>query len=75
MAKTLYIVSREHPQLYGYLTRRCERDTDAEVIYDRRVGPRRLADRGHTRERRSGDRRQQSIERSLADFGWALVAR
>lgn len=74
MVRALYIVSRQNPQLYEYLKKRCERDEDAEVIVDRRVGERRRADRGHRAERRSGDRRQSPIERSLADFGWALVA-
>jgi hypothetical protein len=75
MARMLYIVSRQSPQLYDYLRRRCERDPEAEVVYDRRVGERRRGGAAVNVERRASGRRRQSIDQSLRDLGWALVGR
>lgn len=43
MARTLFIVSRRHPDLYEYLKERFANDDQVEVILDRRAGPARPA--------------------------------
>ena len=39
MARTLFIVSRRHPDLYEYLKERFANDDQVQVILDRRAGP------------------------------------
>lgn len=43
MARTLFIVSRRHPDLYEYLKERFASDDQVEVILDRRAGAARQA--------------------------------
>lgn len=63
MPRHLFIVSRQFPDLYGFLTERFSDDDKAAVILDRRVGERRLMPavqgaqngrRGHVDRRRRG---------------------
>src|SRR5213082_2035904 len=51
MARQLVIVAREHPDLYVYLRERFASEVQAEVLLDRRVGPRRAASLALARDR------------------------
>jgi hypothetical protein len=57
MGRTVYVVARDHPELYAYLCERFASDAAVEVILDRRVSQRRQFDIPHTPERRRRDRR------------------
>jgi hypothetical protein len=50
-------VSRQHPELFTYLTHRFA-DTRVTVMLDRRLGPRRQASRVVAHERRCAERRE-----------------
>ena len=53
MARTIFIVSRRHPDLYEYLKERFASDDQVEVILDRRAGAARQAGaEGGAEERR-----------------------
>jgi GAF domain-containing protein len=56
----LAIVRRGATTLFETLKRHLERPGFVEVIWDRRVGPRRVREEPVGRERRKGDRRQES---------------
>ena len=57
MGRTVYVVARDHPELYAYLCERFASDAGVEVILDRRVSQRRQVDIPHMPERRGTDRR------------------
>ena len=60
MPRHLFIVSRDFPDLYEYLTERFSDDEKAAVLLDRRYGERRRAwsgFEGHQLDRRQADRR------------------
>ena len=59
MGRTVYVVARDHPELFTYLRDRFSADGEVEVILDRRVGERRQANMAHTPERRRRDRRSR----------------
>jgi len=73
----LFIVSRQQPDLYSYLTREFSEERDVRVILDRRQGDRRLhpartdAAAGN---RRQVDRREKvDIGGQLSTLGYAFV--
>ena len=77
MARHIFIVSRVHPDLYDVLVRRFANDSNVSVVFDRRVGDRRVSvltvspDR---ERRRSPDRRRRrSIDDELKSRSHAIV--
>jgi hypothetical protein len=73
----LFIVSRQHPSLFTYLSREFSDEPGVTVIVDRREGQRRV---GRERravardDRRRGDRRAQSeIQSQISTLGYAFV--
>ena len=67
MGRTVYIVARDHPELYAYLRDRFACDGDVEVILDRRVAERR-------RDRRRADRRSRpEVEIELDKRSHAII--
>ena len=65
----LFIVSRQQPDLYRYLSREFSTESDVEVILDRRYGERR--NHGERRANPRGERRQTE-RRSKTDLGGQL---
>ena len=57
MGRTVYIVARDHPELYAYLRERFTCDGEVDVILDRRVVQRRRVSMPHGPERRRSERR------------------
>jgi hypothetical protein len=75
MISHLFIVSRQEPDLFAYLSKEFGSEEDVRVIVDRRVGERRRsADGKPDVERRQGDRRAQShVSRQVKSIGYAFV--
>lgn len=73
----LFIVSRQQPDLYRYLSREFSTESDVEVILDRRYGERRS--RGDRRASPRGDRRRterrnkSDLRGQLNTLGYAFV--
>ena len=59
MGRTVYIVARDHPELFAYLRDRFSCDGNVEVILDRRFAQRRQHSSAYTPERRRADRRRR----------------
>jgi hypothetical protein len=74
MGRTLFIVSRQHPDLYAYLRERFAADTAVEVILDRRVRQRRQQDARPELERRRAERRTRpEVEVELTTRSHAII--
>jgi hypothetical protein len=70
----LFIVSRQHPDLYEYLRGRLTADGDVRVIADRRLGERRRKSAPAAAERRRADRRSRpEIDEQLRHHAQAIV--
>jgi hypothetical protein len=73
----LFIVARQEPELYKYLSTEFSSEDDVRVIVDRRVADRRRGGDGdapHSVERRRGDRRAQAhVAQQLSSLGYAFV--
>jgi hypothetical protein len=57
MGRTVYIVARDHPELYAYLRERFTCDGEVDVILDRRIVQRRRVNMPRSPERRRTERR------------------
>ena len=74
MGRTLFIVSRQHPDLYAYLRERFATDTAVEVILDRRVIQRRQREAAREADRRIADRRARpEVEVELRTRSHAII--
>jgi hypothetical protein len=74
MGRTLFIVSRQHPDLYAYLRERFAADTAVEVILDRRLGQRRQRAAVTQVDRRRSDRRTRpEVEVELQTRSHAII--
>jgi hypothetical protein len=72
----LFIVSRQQPDLYSYLTREFSEEPDVRVILDRRYGDRRQngGEALAHGERRQGQRREKpDVAGQLSTLGYAFV--
>jgi hypothetical protein len=73
----LFIVARDAPDLYSYLSKEFSSEPGVTVILDRRRGERRSPSErttSETAERRQRDRRLKAeIKRQLATLGYAFV--
>jgi hypothetical protein len=72
LARVLYIVSRENPELYSHLRATLQTAT-VEIIFDRRAGERRQGGPAPEVERRASDRRRRTITDELERTGWAEI--
>ena len=75
MPQHLFIVDREQPELFSYLSREFSAEPDVTVIVDRRQGERRGGARKLApQERRQTDRRLQAeLVGELSTLGYAFV--
>jgi len=74
VAKYLFIVAWDRPELWDYWRRWFSGMEEVQVILDRRRGERRQAGQAHEPERRRSDRRRQpGIEDELRTVGFAIV--
>ena len=74
MGRTMYIVARDHPELFAYLRDRFSADDAVVVILDRRFGQRRQRSADHASERRLADRRSRpEVDEELQIRAHALI--
>ena len=74
MKRELFIVARDRPDLYRYLTQTFADADNVEVIWDRRSGERRASIAEATPERRRRDRRTRpNIDDDLRTVGYAFL--
>ena len=76
VARHLFIVSRQQPELYSYLSREFSAETEVTVIVDRRQRERRAGVNGEgaSENRRQSDRRHQAeLDGQLSTLGYAFV--
>ena len=77
MTEHLFIVTRQRPDLYGYLSREFSTEADVRVMMDRREGKRRRE--GEHRANSRGDRRQTARRarpepaEQITSLGYAFV--
>ena len=64
MPRYLFVVARDHPEVFADLQRQFLGNPDVEVILDRRLTDRRRRQDGHAPDRRRGERRGQRGENS-----------
>jgi hypothetical protein len=74
MGRTLFIVSRHHPDLYAYLRERFASDHGVEVVLDRRTAQRRRREQAYEIDRRQADRRRRpEVEVELQTRSHAII--
>lgn len=75
MPREVFIVARDRPDLYRYLSQTFADADNVQVIWDRRTGERRT-NRGAARvpERRLAERRRRAaVEQELRMVGYAFI--
>jgi hypothetical protein len=76
VVRHLFIVSRQHPDLFCYLTREFAPEPEVQVILDRRRAERRVGvqEVAIAHDRRNGDRRvRPQLRGELSTLGYAFV--
>jgi len=75
MPREIFIVARDRPDLYRYLSQTFSDAENVQVIWDRRAGERRAAAAvPHDPERRRGDRRRRpTVDQELRNVGYAFI--
>ena len=74
MARHLFIVARDQPDLWAHLAREFSGEEGVEVVLDRRLAQRRRTPVPSAQERRSRERRARpSVHQELASMNFALV--
>lgn len=70
----LFVISRQQPQLYGYVRENFALEPDVEIIIDRRVAGRRQLSQVPRVERRRRDRRSRpEVDEQIQSLGCAFV--
>ena len=74
MPRSLFIVARQHPDLWAHLAREFSGEPGVEVVLDRRQRERRLSRLLWAEERRQSERRtRSSVEAELSSMNFVLV--
>jgi hypothetical protein len=75
MPREIFIVARDRPDLYRYLSQTFADAENVQVIWDRRSGERRTTVATvHNPERRQGERRRRAgIDQELRLVGYAFI--
>jgi hypothetical protein len=76
MPREIFIVARDRPDLYRYLSQTFADAENVQVISDRRGGERRTVSvTARTPERRHGERRRRAgVEHDLRTVGYAFIS-
>ncbi len=75
MARHLFIVARDQPDLWVHLAREFRGEAGVEVLLDRRRTERRRSAKPAAEDRRRRDRREHPpVDQDLAAMSFALVA-
>jgi hypothetical protein len=75
MARLVFIVSRERPELAQTLRREFADNNDVDVIVDRRIADRPPGSAVADGAVVPADRRQERIDERLRSLGWAIIWR
>jgi len=75
MPREIFIVARDRPDLYRYLSQTFSDADNVQVIWDRRTGERRTASvTPHDPERRRRERRSRpAVDQELRNVGYAFL--
>jgi hypothetical protein len=75
MPREIFIVARDRPDLYRYLSQTFSDAENVQVIWDRRAGERRAAPfAARNPERRQNERRRRTaVEQELRNVGYAFI--
>jgi len=75
MPREIFIVARDRPDLYRYLSQTFSDAENVQVIWDRRAGERRAAQVSvrNPERRRSERRRRAAVEQELRNVGYAFI--
>jgi hypothetical protein len=75
MPREIFIVARDRPDLYRYLSQTFADAENVVVIWDRRAGERRAnTNSGHVPERRHAERRRRAaVDEELRAVGYAFL--
>ena len=76
MPREIFIVARDRPDLYRYLSQTFADAENVQVIWDRRAGERREAgiEARRPERRRTDRRRRASVEQELRAVGYAFIS-
>ena len=76
MPREIFIVARDRPDLYRYLSQTFADAENVQVIWDRRAGERRVAsiEARRPERRRSDRRRRATVEQELRTVGYAFIS-
>jgi len=74
MRREVFVVARDRPDLYRYLSQTFADAKNVEVIWDRRTGERRRAEDAPTRDRRQRDRRtRRAADDEIRRLGYVFL--
>jgi hypothetical protein len=75
MPRELFIVARDRPDLYRYLTQTFADADNVQVVWDRRADERRLDGLAAAADGRQEDRRRRpNVEAELRSVGYAFLS-
>ncbi|HEY3100241.1 MAG TPA: hypothetical protein VGL14_15110 [Methylomirabilota bacterium] len=76
MPREIFIVARDRPDLYRYLSQTFADAENVQVVWDRRAGDRRAAsiEARRPERRRAERRRRASVEQELRSVGYAFIS-
>jgi hypothetical protein len=76
MPREIFIVARDRPDLYRYLSQTFADAENVQVIWDRRAGERRATsiEARRPERRRTERRRRASVEQELRTVGYAFIS-
>jgi hypothetical protein len=76
MPREIFIVARDRPDLYRYLSQTFADAENVQVVWDRRAGDRRAAsiEARRPERRRAERRRRASVEQELRTVGYAFIS-
>ena len=74
MPREVFIVARDRPDLYRYLSQTFADADNVQVIWDRRAGDRRARSAARVPDRRTAERRRRAaVEEELHAVGYAFI--
>jgi len=74
MRREVFVVARDRPDLYRYLSQTFADAKNVEVIWDRRTDERRRTAEGGARERRQHERRRLAADDEIRRIGYVFLS-
>jgi hypothetical protein len=73
MSREIFVVARDRPDLYKYLSQTFADADNVQVILDRRSGDRRDAGESDAAQREADRRARPNVEQDLRSVGYAFI--